>query len=95
MYDTRKATDRLLEMVEEGLLDKDTVIPACVKYMSEDDVAGMMDANEWSERFDPEEELEEEEAEDNGCTCEDECTCTLADLPTYEETIAATLKGTV
>lgn len=34
---TRKYTKKLLEMIEEGLLDKDAVIMACVKYMSEDD----------------------------------------------------------
>jgi hypothetical protein len=33
-------------MIENGLLDKDTVIMACVKYMSEDDVADMMHINE-------------------------------------------------
>lgn len=43
---TRKFTNQLLEMVEEGLLDKDQVILACVKYMSEDDVRDMMEANE-------------------------------------------------
>jgi len=34
-------------MVEEGLLNKDTVILACLKYMSEDDVADMAHANEF------------------------------------------------
>jgi hypothetical protein len=43
---TRQATNRLLEMIEEGLLDRDMVIMACVKYMSEDDVADMCHANE-------------------------------------------------
>ena len=43
----REATNQLLEMVEEGILDKDTVIMACVKYMSEDDVADMMHHNEF------------------------------------------------
>ena len=42
----REYTNKLLEMVEEGLLDKDMVIMACMKYMSEDDVRGMMEANE-------------------------------------------------
>jgi hypothetical protein len=42
----REYTNKLLEMLEEGLLDKDTVIMACVKYMSEDDVKDMMEANE-------------------------------------------------
>lgn len=47
MYKTREATERILEMVEEGLLDKDTVIMACLKYMSEDDVVDMAHLNEF------------------------------------------------
>ena len=47
MYRIREATERILEMVEDGLLDKDTVIMACLKYMSEDDVADMAHANEF------------------------------------------------
>jgi hypothetical protein len=43
---TREATNRLLEMIEEGLISKDLVILACVKYMSEADVADMCHANE-------------------------------------------------
>ena len=44
---TRQATDKILEMVEEGILDKDTVIMSCLKYMSEDDVADMAHSNEF------------------------------------------------
>ena len=51
----REYTNKLLEMVEEGLLDKDMVIMACVKYMSEDDVKGMMEANEMIEDEEEEE----------------------------------------
>ena len=51
----REYTNKLLEMVEEGLLDKDMVIMACVKYMSEDDVKGMMEANEMLEDDDEDE----------------------------------------
>lgn len=47
MYKTRNYTELLLEMVEDGLLDKDTVIMACVKYMSESDVQDMMEINEF------------------------------------------------
>ena len=43
----RKATNKILEMVEEGILDKDTVIMSCLKYMSEDDVADMAHSNEF------------------------------------------------
>ncbi len=49
----REATNQLLEMVEEGMLDRDAVILAAVNYMSEDDVADMCRINEF---FDTEEE---------------------------------------
>ena len=39
-------TNKLHEMIEEGRLDKDMVIMACVKYMQEDHVESMMKANE-------------------------------------------------
>lgn len=55
---TRQATNRLLEMTEEGLLDRDTVIMACVKYMSEDEVADMCHINGF---FEDEAEEEDEE----------------------------------
>jgi hypothetical protein len=44
---TRKATDKLLQLVEDGFLDKDVVIQACLEYMSEDDVKDMMLANDF------------------------------------------------
>lgn len=44
---SREATDRILELVEEGVLDRDTVILACLKYMSEDDVREMAQMNEF------------------------------------------------
>ena len=57
---TRQATDKILEMVEQGILDKDTVIMSCLKYMSEDDVADMAHSNEF---FYNEEEDDEEDEE--------------------------------
>ena len=57
---TRQATDKILEMVEQGILDKDTVIMSCLKYMSEDDVADMAHHNEF---FINEEEYEEDDDE--------------------------------
>jgi threonine dehydrogenase-like Zn-dependent dehydrogenase len=47
----RQETNKLLEMVDEGLIDPKEVVTMCVKYMSEDDVADMMDCNELSDRF--------------------------------------------
>ena len=51
----REYTNRVLEMVEEGILDKDVVIMACLKYMSEAGVRDMAEAN----GFVPEDEEEE------------------------------------
>jgi len=62
---SRIYTNKLLEMIEEGLLNKDTVIMACVKYMSEDDVKDMMECNEFVDYMneDEEEDLEETKEE--------------------------------
>ena len=57
---TREYTNKLLEMVEEGLLDRDSVIMACVKYMSEDEVKDMMECNEFIEDENDEETEGEE-----------------------------------
>jgi len=48
----RKETDRLIDMIENELVNPKDVITMFLKYMSEDDVADMMDMNELSERFD-------------------------------------------
>jgi hypothetical protein len=55
---TRQYTDRLLEMIEDGMLDRDTVIMACVKYMSEQDVQDMMEINEFVTTDDDEDEYD-------------------------------------
>jgi hypothetical protein len=43
---TREVTEQILEDIENGILDRDTVIMSCLKYMSEDDVADMAHINE-------------------------------------------------
>ena len=43
----RQYTEQLLEMIENGILDRDAVIMAAVKYMSEDEVRDMMEINEF------------------------------------------------
>lgn len=53
---TRKYTNGLLEMVEEGWVDKDRVIQALSMYMSDDEVRDCMRLNEIKTI----EELEEE-----------------------------------
>jgi hypothetical protein len=47
----RNARDEALEMVEEGLVSAQAMLEMAVCYMSTDDVADMLDANELSERF--------------------------------------------
>jgi len=44
---TRKFTNLVLNAVDEGWLDRDFVIMACLKYMSEDDVKDMCEAIEF------------------------------------------------
>jgi hypothetical protein len=44
---TREFTNRILEEIDEGILDKDTVIMACLKYMSEDEVRDMAESNDF------------------------------------------------
>ena len=43
---TRKFTNRLLELMDEGCIDAADIVMACVKYMSEDEVADMMVVND-------------------------------------------------
>jgi hypothetical protein len=56
---SRKATNHVLELIEDGMLDPMQVVQACLSYMSEDDVAEMAEANEFFE-FETDEETEEE-----------------------------------
>ena len=44
---SRKFTNKLWDMVDNGLISKDKVIAACLKYMSEDEVKDMMEHNEF------------------------------------------------
>ena len=43
---SRENTDYLIEQIEEGLISNEQVVTAALKYMSGDDVTGMMEANE-------------------------------------------------
>ena len=56
--DVRKASNKFIELVEEGLLDPVEAVRMCVKWMSEDEVKEMCEANEIY--FDEEDENEED-----------------------------------
>ena len=43
--------DRALELVEMGMVNAEDMLTMALKYMSADDVADMLDANELSARF--------------------------------------------
>ena len=44
---SREITNKLVEMVDDGILDARTLALACLKYMSEDDVEDMAVINEF------------------------------------------------
>ena len=59
---TREITNKLLEAIDAGLLDRDAVIMACVKYMSEYEVADMCHCNEFGlDDDEPEDDDEDDE----------------------------------
>jgi len=64
----RKQTTRLLEMMDQGLISAEMVAEMALTYMSEDDVADMMLANDildeednedWDECADPDAALDD------------------------------------
>ena len=48
---TPNSRDTAIGLVEEGVIDWETLARAALSYMSTDDVDDMLDANELSERF--------------------------------------------
>ena len=51
MMNENRASDKLSDMLENELISYEAVVSMCMSYMSEDDIADMMDANEISDRF--------------------------------------------
>lgn len=41
----RKRTSELLELMDNGFMTAEEIVCMCMQYMSEDDVADMMDIN--------------------------------------------------
>ncbi|NDB66321.1 MAG: hypothetical protein EB168_11755 [Euryarchaeota archaeon] len=62
MYNSR---DEALDLVENGVVSAENMLTMCLKYMSTDDVADMLDCNELSSRF-MDEDGDEEDYEDDG-----------------------------
>jgi len=60
MFDSR---DEALDLVESGVVTAEAMLTMCLKYMSTDDVADMLDSNELSDRFLVE---DEDDYEDDG-----------------------------
>lgn len=60
---TRKITNKLMDMIDQGLVDRDTVIQACLMYMSEDEVADMCHVNEFILHQDDEDEDSEQDVD--------------------------------
>ena len=59
MGNVRKATNKVIEMAEAGVLSWETIARAALQYMSEDEVADMAQCNEFID-----DEFEDEEEED-------------------------------
>ena len=58
--------DRAFELVEMGMVSAESMLTMCLKYMSTDDVADMLDCNELSPRFQEDADEEDDEEEDDG-----------------------------
>jgi hypothetical protein len=56
--------DYALTMVDEGLVPPEDMLQMALKWMSHDDVRGMLDANELSPRFLNEDDEDDEEDEE-------------------------------
>ena len=46
MRDSRRVTNRLIELMDEGMLSPEQLALMCLQYMSEDDVADMAADND-------------------------------------------------
>jgi hypothetical protein len=72
MSDVRRYTNHLYYLMDEGVVSESSVILGCLKYMSELDVQGMMEANEFirPDELDEEDDVEDvEDIEDEELPC--------------------------
>ena len=63
--ETRAYTRRLLQAVEDGVLDRDTVLLAALNHMSEQEVHDMCDSNDFFPQDEDEDEDEDADPLDN------------------------------
>ena len=66
----RPATNKLIDMMDEGLIDARAVADMALSWLSEDDVRQMMLANDLVEDEEDEEEPEEDWTPDNADYCD-------------------------
>ena len=59
MKNAREYSMKLLDLVEEGILDRDAVICAMINYLSDSDVKHMMEVNEFISEDEDEDENDE------------------------------------
>ena len=52
MKDSRRVTNRLIELMDEGMLSPEQLALMCLGYMSEDDVSEMAKANDLTDLVD-------------------------------------------
>jgi hypothetical protein len=64
MFTDIDARDQAIELVEDGSVDAKAMLIMALKYMSNDDVADMLDSNELSERFTEEDDGQPTEYEE-------------------------------
>ena len=61
MAHPRQFTNHLIELLDDGILDKDTVIFALLGYLSDDQVLDMMEANEFIDPYEDDEDDDEDD----------------------------------
>lgn len=61
----REYTNKLLEMLENGLLGYETIARQCLNYMSEDDIRGLMHCAGWIDEETDDDTDDEENDEDD------------------------------
>lgn len=66
-----KARERLYDLLDQGAITHEQVVDMCMSFMSESEVADLLDANELSERFEEDDgqpdEAQEWESFDPDC----------------------------